>query len=317
MSTSRLILGGGSFGGIGSAPAFFGRGEREPEARAVMDAAWDAGITMFDTADAYGGGRSEAFIGRWLADRGPEVRRRLRITSKVFHSVQGDPADTGLARARILRQVDGSLARLGVERLDLYLTHEPDPATPIDETLEALDTLVRAGKVRAVGASNVTVSDLAAAEAARAPGGARVECVQNGYNLLLRDDDSGVLAWCAARGVGYVAFSPLAGGWLTGKYRPDTAFPPDSRMTLRPEPYRHLQRPATFAALAVLADEAGARGVAMGTLALAWLLHQPHVTAVVIGPRRAAHVADALAALDVALTDADCARIGGLFAAPA
>src|SRR5438876_2582118 len=135
---SRLILGCGNFGGIGSAPAFFGKGESEAQAHALMDHAVDAGINMFDTADAYGGGRSEAFIGRWLAAKGAAVRDRLVISSKVFHPVGSDPTDRGLSRARILRQIDTSLARLRTDHLDIYLIHEPDPATPLEETMEAL-----------------------------------------------------------------------------------------------------------------------------------------------------------------------------------
>ena len=120
---SRIALGCGNFGGIGSAPAFFGTGESEEEALAIMDAAWDLGVKLFDTADAYGGGRSERAVGRWLAER----RERPLVATKVFHSVDGDPDDRGLARERILRQIEGSLERLGVERVDLYLIHEPDP----------------------------------------------------------------------------------------------------------------------------------------------------------------------------------------------
>src|SRR5919205_597965 len=147
VDVTRLILGCGNFGGIGSAPEFFGQGETQAEAERLMDAAWGAGIRCFDTADAYGGGRSESWIGEWVRARG--VRDELVLETKVFHSVEGDPADRGLAPERIRR------ARLGVERVDLYLIHEPDPDTPLADTLEALDELVRAGKVGAIGASNV------------------------------------------------------------------------------------------------------------------------------------------------------------------
>ena len=174
----RLILGCGNFGGIGSAPAFFGQGESEEEAFAIMDAAWSLGIRDFDTADAYGGGRSETWIGRWRARTGNEPT----LTTKVFHSVEGDPDDHGLSRERILRQIDGSLARLGVEQVDMYLIHEPDPATPIEETLDALEEVKRAGKVKAIGASNVDVAWLEEA-------GDRVQWVQNSYSLLDRELD--------------------------------------------------------------------------------------------------------------------------------
>src|SRR5262245_6534956 len=150
---SRLGLGCGNFGGVGSAPAFFGMGDDEAQAFELMDRAFDAGINFFDTANAYGGGRSETFIGRWLKARGSSVRERLLVTSKVFNPVGPGPNDRGLSRRHILQQVDTSLTRLATDRLDLYLIHEPDPETPLDETLRALDDVVRLGKVLYVGAS--------------------------------------------------------------------------------------------------------------------------------------------------------------------
>src|SRR5205085_7371838 len=135
LQVSRLALGCGNFGGIGSAPAFFGQGENEPEARALMDRAFDAGITVFDTADAYGGGRSETWIGRWLKAKGSRVRDHLLLSSKVFNPVGPGPDDSGLSRRHILRQIDASLTRLQRDRLDMYRTHEPDPDTPLEDTL--------------------------------------------------------------------------------------------------------------------------------------------------------------------------------------
>ena len=312
---SRVALGCGNFGGIGSAPEFFGQGESEEEAFALMDAAWEHGITLFDTADAYGGGRSERAIGRWLARRGPEARERIVLSTKVFHSVEGDPADRGLAPDRIRRQVDGSLARLGVERVDLYLIHDPDPDTPIEDTLEALDELVRLGKVGAVGTSNMSGAELEEAlDASEESGFVRFEWVQNAYSLLERGDEEDVLPLCALHGLGYTPFSPLAGGWLTGKYRPGEAYPEGSRMTLRPGPYRALERDGTFAALASLDEAARSRGLDMATLALAWLLADERVTSIVVGPRRPAHLEPALAALDMRLSTGERDEIGALFA---
>ncbi|MCA1677613.1 MAG: aldo/keto reductase, partial [Actinobacteria bacterium] len=143
IEVSRVALGCGNFGGIGSAPAFFGGGESQPEAFALMDAARELGITLFDTADAYGGGRSERWIGDWLRERADD---QVVLTTKVFYSVEGDPGDRGLAPERIRRQLEGSLERLGVDRVDLYLTHAPDPETPFERTLEALDELRAAGR---------------------------------------------------------------------------------------------------------------------------------------------------------------------------
>ena len=148
---SRITLGCGNFGGIGSAPELFGRGESRDEAFALMDAAWAAGINVFDTAASYGGGRSESWVGDWRSERKVPVL----LSTKVYWSVTGDPADRGLGHGRVLRELDGSLARLQAERVDMYLTHEPDEETPIEETLRALDEVVEAGKARAVGASNL------------------------------------------------------------------------------------------------------------------------------------------------------------------
>jgi aryl-alcohol dehydrogenase-like predicted oxidoreductase len=299
--TSRLILGCGNFGGIGSAPQFFGRGESEEEADRIMDAAWNLGITSFDTADAYGGGRSETWIGRWRARTG----NRPALTTKVFHSVEGDPADRGLSRERILRQIDGSLMRLGVEQVDTYLIHEPDPDTPIEETLDALEEVVQAGKVGAFGASNV---DRAWLEEA----GGRVAWVQNSYSLLDREAED-VLDFCAKRGIGFSAFSPLAGGWLAGRYRRGEPFPPGSRMTMRPEPYLHLDDDAVYRGLEALEAAARERGVDTATLAVAWLLFDPRVTAVVLGPRRPEHLEPALAALDLELPGTERDQLASLF----
>jgi aryl-alcohol dehydrogenase-like predicted oxidoreductase len=312
---SPLGLGGGNFGGIGSAPALFGMGENEQDAFALMDCAWEAGINFFDTADAYGGGRSETFIGRWLKQKGPSVRDQVLVSSKVFNPVGEGPNDRGLSRRHILRQVDASLARLQTDRLDMYLIHEPDPETPLEETLRALDDVIHAGKVLYVGASNIEAWRLARAlwisDRQRM---FRFEWVQNSYSLLDRTPEREVFPLCADQGLGFTAFSPLAGGWLTGKYRSGTSYPAGSRMTLRPEPYQHLVNERIFQGLAALAEEARSRGLEMSTLALAWVLHHPRMSAAIVGPRRPAHLDSALAALEVTLTAEDAARLGAFFA---
>jgi aryl-alcohol dehydrogenase-like predicted oxidoreductase len=311
IEVSRIALGCGNFGGIGSAPAFFGMGESEEEALALMDAAWDLGVTLFDTADAYGGGRSERAVGRWLAGRG----ERPLVATKVFHSVDGDPNDRGLARERILRQIEGSLERLGLERVDLYLIHQPDPDTPIAETLGTLDELVRAGKVRAAGASNMGAAQLAEAlQVSEEHGLARFEWVQNSYNLLERKDEEELLPLCAEHGLGYTPFSPLAGGWLTGKYRRGEAYPAGSRMTLRPDPYSIFENERTFDGLEALDAAARERGVDTATLALAWVLSNPLVTAAVVGPRRPAHLEPPRDALALELSESERQELGALFA---
>jgi aryl-alcohol dehydrogenase-like predicted oxidoreductase len=311
---SRLGLGCGNFGGIGSAPAFFGMGETEAQAFDLMDRAFDAGINFFDTANAYGGGRSETYIGRWLNTKGSAVRQQLLLSSKVFNPVGPGPNDRGLSRRHILQQVDESLARLQTDRLDMYLIHEPDPDTPLDETLQALDDVVRMGKVIYVGASNIEAWRLARGLwLSDKRGGCRFDWVQNSFSLLDRGPERELFPLCADQGVGFTAFSPLAGGWLTGKYQAAGEYPEGSRMTLRPEPYRHLEQGHVFRGLAALADEARARGVGMGALAVAWVLHHPRVDAAIIGPRSAAHLDAALASTAIDLSDDEAARLGALF----
>jgi aryl-alcohol dehydrogenase-like predicted oxidoreductase len=310
IAVSRVILGCGNFGGIGSAPAFFGQGESEEDASAILDAAWAAGITTYDTADAYGGGRSETWLGQWLARTGHPVV----LSTKVFHSVEGAPGDSGLAPERIHRQIRGSLKRLGVERVDMYLIHEPDPETPLAQTLRALDELVREGLVGAIGASNVDRDYLEEALAiAEREGLRRLEWVQNSYSLLDREAEAGVLPFCAEHGLGFTPFSPLAGGWLAGRYERGRPHPPGSRMTLRPGPYEHLQADAVYDGLDALGRAAPERGVHMSTLATAWVLSHPGVTAIVCGPRRPAHLSPSIRALDLELSAAEREELVALF----
>src|SRR5581483_8525130 len=281
---SRLVLGCGNFGGIGSAPELFGAGETREQAFALLDAAWDAGITTFDTADAYGGGRSETFIGEWLRSRRPDG---VVLSTKTFNPMEAG-ADHGLAPARVKRQVESSLRRLGVERVDMFLTHAWDPDVPIAETAGALDELVAAGTIGAYGLSNVDAAELREALAVGSFG-----WVQNSYSLLDRDVEREVLPLCAEHGLGFTPFSPLAGGWLTGKYRRDEGPPAGSRMTLRPGPYEHLRTDAVYTALERLAELGDP-----AELAFAWLLADERVTAVIVGPRRPEHLAPALRALE-------------------
>src|SRR5262249_40426878 len=193
---------------------------------------------------------------------------------------------------------DESLHRLQTDRLDLYLIHEPDPETPLDETLTALDEVVRAGKVLYVGASNIEAWRLGRGPAIR--DGRRLVRfggIQDSDNLLDRTAEREVLPLCTDQDVGFTAFSPLAGGWLSGKYRSAGAYPAGSRMTLRPEPYRHLEADAIFRGLDAFAAEARARSADMTALAIAWVLRQPRVDAAILGPRTPAQLDAALAAV--------------------
>jgi aryl-alcohol dehydrogenase-like predicted oxidoreductase len=314
VAVTRVVLGCGNFGGIGSKPSLFGKGTSKEDAFRLLDAAWDLGIRTLDTADAYGGGRSESYIGEWLATKGPDVRDEIVIVTKTFNPMT-EAADKGLSRVRIRRQVVTSLERLGVERLPLYMAHAFDSDTPQEETLSAFDELVREGTVGAVGASNFTAEQVAEAlELSALEGLTRYEWVQNAFSLLEQDDRETMFPLCHEHGLGFAPFGPLAGGWLTGKYRRGEAPPPGSRMTLRPEGGEGYRTDATFDALEILEREAQERGVSMAALSLAWLLHVPELTAIVVGPNDVAQFAPVIEALDVRLDPDEHARIGALFA---
>ena len=303
IEVSRIILGCGNFGGIGSAPEFFGQGENDEEAFELMDAAWELGLTTFDTADAYGGGRSEEAIGKWMKSRG----RRPEIATKTFNPMDVGE-DYGLARTRITRQLESSLDRLGVDYVDVYFAHEFDPDTPLEETVDTFERLKETGIIRTWGVSNFDgdqLRDLCEH--------GRPSVVQNSYSLLERRDEQDVIELCAQLNIAYAPFGPLAGGLLTGKYRDGEVPPEGSRLATRPEPYEHLLGDDTFAALDDFAQNATGRGVSPAALAIAWLLAQPQVTAVVIGPRRLEHFEPALAALDLQLSRADADAIAARF----
>jgi aryl-alcohol dehydrogenase-like predicted oxidoreductase len=300
---SRIILGCGNFGGIGSAPELFGQGESDEEAFLIMDGAWELGITTFDTADAYGGGRSETAIGKWIASRG----HHPVIATKTFNPMDAGE-DHGLARARVTRQLESSLDRLGVEQVDVYLAHAFDPDTPVTELVTTFDALQQIGLIKAWGVSNFDAAQLRSLVEVGKPA-----VVQNSYSLLDRGDEDEVLALCAEFDISYTPFSPLAGGLLTGKYQNGEEPPPQSRLALRPGPYEHLLNEKTFEGMGHFTEAAARRGVSPTTLAVAWLLAQPAVTSVVVGPRRMEHLEPAVAALDVQLSPAEADELAQLF----
>jgi aryl-alcohol dehydrogenase-like predicted oxidoreductase len=296
---ARIALGCGNFGGIGSAPEFFGQGLTGDQALAIMDAAWEAGIRHFDTADAYGGGRSEQMIGHWIASRGVQPQ----LTTKTFNPMSAG-GDHGLRPERIARQLRSSLDRLGVERVGIYLAHDFDQNVPLDETLGAFEQARAAGLIGAYGVSNFSAPQLEEALAAGHP-----QAIQNSYSLLDRADDPDVLELCRRQRVAYLAFSPLAGGWLTGKYRRGQPYPAGSRMTMRPEPYAALVSEPTYAWLDWFGGLAGRRGTSMTALALAWLLADGRVDQIVVGPGSPAQLDPVTEALDHPLTRDEQAEI--------
>jgi aryl-alcohol dehydrogenase-like predicted oxidoreductase len=303
MDGSRLVLGCGNFGGVGSAPAFFGQGETEEEAFELMDAAWALGIRTFDTADAYGGGRSERWIGNWMASSG----NRPVLVTKTFNPME-DGADRGLARARMTRQLESSLDRLGVDHVDVYLAHAFDHDTPLDELVGTFEGLRDLGLIKAWGVSN-----FGAAQLLELCEHGRPSVVENSYNLLERDDDRDVIPFCAELKIPYMAFGPLAGGLLTGRYRQGEQAPSGSRLATRPEGYEHLLTDKTFTALDRFRATAEERELAPATLALAWVLARPHVTSVIIGARNQEQIGVALRALDVPLSSAEADVLTQLF----
>ena len=313
VKVTRIALGCGNFGGIGSAPELFGQGTQPDEAFRIMDAAWDLGLITFDTADAYGGGRSEHTIGAWLRTKSASMRSQLTIVSKTFNPVAAGE-DRGLARPRILRQIETSLRRLGVERIAVYMAHDFDPDVPQAETLVAFDELVRAGKIGCTGASNFSAEQLAEAlEVAELEGLSRYEVVQNEYHLLAQGDRETVFTVCRERDVAYQAFGPLAGGWLTGKYRRDAAPPPGSRMTLRPGPYERFRDVRVYAAVDAFCAAAAERGASPAALALAWLLADDDVASIVIGPTNVSHLGAVAEALELKLGADEVEELAAVF----
>ncbi|MDQ6710393.1 MAG: aldo/keto reductase [Candidatus Dormibacteraeota bacterium] len=311
LRVSVLGLGCGGFGGVGSAPELFGKGEDQTAAFAIMDRAVEAGINYFDTADSYGGGASERMIGAWLHER--KIRDQVVLSTKVFYAMAEGPNEQSLSRRHIVDAIEGSLRRLQTDHVDLYVTMEPDPGTPEDETLQAMDELVKAGKVRFIGASNASASQLRHSLAlSDRLGVVRYQSVQNGYNLLDREMEREVLPLAASESLAVTPFSPTSGGLLTGKYRFGEAPPSDSRLALRPEPYRGLVTERTFRSIAELRAAAEERGLDTGALALAWVLSHPAVTAALIGPRRPEQFAPWLQAVDVHLSAQEREAVGSL-----
>ena len=279
---------------------------------AILDRAVEAGINFIDTADCYPvpptpetSGRTEEIIGRWLAGK----RHHFVLATKCRIRVGHEPNDEGLSRRHILRAVEDSLRRLGTDHIDLYQAHSFDPETPIEESLRAFDDLVRQGKVRYVGCSNFAAWQVAIALGVSARHGlARFDCVQPRYNLLHRDIEAELLPLCRDQGLGVIAYNPLAGGFLTGKYASLEAVPEGTRFALGKtgELYRdRYWHRAQLEAVAQLKRHFDARGVSLVTASVAWVLAQPGLTSAILGASRAEQLGESLAATDFALSAED------------
>ena len=285
---NRVIFGCGNFGGLGSSPTLRDKGDGRERAMALLDQARTLGFTRFDTANTYGGGVSETVLGAWLKDQGSDFRSRIEIATKVGNPNGCPEGERPLSHAQVAYHLDESLRRLGIDRIDLYYLHEFDPLTPLEETLEALDRALAAGKIARFGVSNATTADLKAVLglATGARRGAFTH-VQNGFNRLETGDVAEVIPLSQAGGLRYVAFSPLAGGLLTGKYSSEDKGGEGTRLGDAPGFFDHLLTPASFEAIDGLRRRAAEHGWTVPGAALRFILDTPGVDSLIIAPRSA------------------------------
>ena len=293
----------------------FGAETDEDGSHAQLDQFVEAGGNLVDTADVYSRGVSEEIIGRWLASRPADVRDSVVLATKGRFPMGSDANDLGLSRRHLQRALDDSLRRLGVDCVDLYQVHAWDPLTGLDETLRTLDDMVRAGKVRYVGLSNFTGWQVQKAVAtARARGLEIPVTLQPQYNLLVRELEWEVVPSCLDAGLGLLPWSPLGGGWLTGKYRQDSRPTGATRLGEVPErgveAYdRRSTQQRTWDVVDAVQRVAERRGASMAQVALAWLRDRPGVSSVILGARTTEQLKDNLGAADVHLDTEDTERL--------
>jgi aryl-alcohol dehydrogenase-like predicted oxidoreductase len=279
----------------------------EEASRPLIKQALEAGINFFDTADMYSLGASEEVLGRALKDFGP-ARDKVVIATKVFYPIGDDPNQRGLSRKHIMHAIDDSLRRLGTDYVDLYYIHRFDPETPIEETIQALHDLVRAGKALYLGASSMAAWQFAKMLCtADANGWTRFSAMQNHYNLIYREEEREMIPLCLEEGIGVLPWSPLARGLLTGKRRPETI---RARTDIyRKQIYGDEIGEADARVIERLEVVAAEQGLAPAQVALAWLLQKPGVVAPIVGASKPQHLDDALAALKVRLAAAAIATL--------
>jgi aryl-alcohol dehydrogenase-like predicted oxidoreductase len=295
VSVSKFCLGAMMFGAWGNPD--------HAESVRIIHAALDAGVNFIDTADVYAQGESEEIVAKALAGG----RRDNVVLATKFHNPMGeDPNQRGNSRRWIMRAVEDSLRRLGTDWIDLYQVHRPDPDTDIDETLGALTDLVHQGKVRYIGGSTFPASAIVEAQwAARDGGLQRMVTEQPPYSILVRAIEADVLPTCSRYGMGVMSYSPLTGGWLSGRWRKGTGQQSSSRAGRLPERF-DLSQPANLRkldAVEELAQLADATGITLIQMAIAFVLRHPAITAALIGPRTMEQLEGQLAAVDVALDD--------------
>ncbi|MDE2355395.1 MAG: aldo/keto reductase [Alphaproteobacteria bacterium] len=313
---SEICLGTMTFGGnedagmwkaIGSLP--------QPEVNAIVSKALDAGVNFFDTANVYSFGASEERLGTALKELGVK-RSDVVIATKVFGQMGPKPNDRGASRGHIMDQVKQSLERLQTDHIDLYQIHGNDSVTPIEETLQALDDLVRQGLVRYVGVSNWAAWKIAKALGLSAQHGwARFETLQAYYTIAGRDLERELVPMITSEDVGLMVWSPLAGGLLSGKFGPGSNNPEGARRTTFDFPPVNLDR--AWDCIGVMREIADVHGVSVARIALAWLLHKSHVMSVIIGAKTVEQLEDNLAAVDVTLSPEEMAKLDAVSELPA
>jgi aryl-alcohol dehydrogenase-like predicted oxidoreductase len=293
----------------------FGNETDEPGAHKQLDRFLEAGGTLVDTADVYSTGVSEQIIGRWFAGRPAEVRDQVVLATKGRFPMGPGANDVGLSRIHLSRALDASLGRLGVDTIDLYQVHAYDPLTPFEETLRFLDDAVRAGKIRYAGLSNFTGWQLQkTVDIADFRGLTRPVTLQPQYSLLTREIEWEIVPACLSEGLGLLPWSPLGGGWLTGKYRRDQRPTGATRLGENPErgveAYdRRGKSERTWAVIDAVQGIAEKRSVSMAQVALAWLADRPAVTSVILGARTTEQLEDNLGAADLHLSPEETAQL--------
>jgi aryl-alcohol dehydrogenase-like predicted oxidoreductase len=300
---SRVCLGMMSFGNDSDRAWALDEDAAEPIVRAAVE----GGVTFFDTADTYSNGASEVATGRLLGKL--LTREEMVVATKVFMPMTPGENGGGLSRKHILAAIDASLERLGMDYVDLYQIHRWDPRTPIEETMQALHDVVRAGKARYIGASSMFAWQFAKAQHTAERGGlTRFVSMQNHYNLIYREEEREMIPQCLDQGVGVIPWSPLARGVLAGNRTRA-----GERLTTRADsdPFVDYlyEQPTDFDVVERVAELAGERGVPPAQVALAWLLHKPGVTAPIVGATKLGHIEDALAAEQLSLSEQEIARL--------
>jgi aryl-alcohol dehydrogenase-like predicted oxidoreductase len=308
LKVSRICLGMMSYGSQAERAWHLDEAAAEP----IVKAAIDGGVTFFDTADTYSNGVTEEITGSLLG-RLFDRREDYVLATKVYFPMGPGPNDRGLSRKHVLAAIDASLRRLGTDYVDLYQIHRWDYQTPIEETMEALHEVVRAGKARYLGASSMFAWQFAKAQnLAERHGWTRFASMQNHYNLIYREEEREMIPLCADQGVAVLPYSPLARGVLTGNRGRQ-----GERRTARagddPLSDERYNSPSDFDVVDRLAEVAAARGAPSAQVALAWLLSRPAVTAPIVGATRLGHISDALAAVQLTLTEEEVRRLEELY----